>query len=306
MSHEEAPHSAAYLTDARDEWWNPDWLELLARRLELPAAREILDVGCGMGHFTRVLARLAPQARVTGVDREKQWVEEARAVSARALAIAVPAGGAAPPATRCHYVEGAVEALPFPDASFDVVACQTLLIHVRDVVAALGEMARVLRPGGRIVAAEPNNLAECYARLVADPAFDLEDAMAFVRLQATCEKGKHALGLGYNSAGEGLCGAFAAAGLVELRAFTNDRCPIFLPPHDGPARLGLEQDRVLFDEGGAIWPLAETRRYFAAGGGDEAAFAELWARARRAWGARLSPLHTANEGGLFYVVTGRR
>lgn len=280
MSQAEPPHSAPYLTDARDDWWNPDWLELLARRVDLPAARQILDVGCGKGHFTRLLARLAPQASVTGVDREPLWVEEASQVSARALA----AEGASPasPAARCRYVQGAVEALPFPDASFDVVACQTLLIHVRDVVAALREMARVLRPGGRILAAEPNNLAECYARLVADPGFDLEDALAFVRLQATCEKGKHALGLGYNSTGEGLCGAFAAAGLVKVRAWTNDRCQVFLPPHDAQAQASLQQDRSLFDEGGMIWPLAETRRYYAAGGGDETAFAELWQRARRA------------------------
>jgi SAM-dependent methyltransferase len=289
----DAPHSALYLTDLRDSWWNADYLALLAQRMELAGARDVLDVGCGKGHFTRVIGRLAPNARITGVDFEPQWVAAARA--------SVPPGDS----ERFTYVEGSALSLPFGDGEFDVVTCQTLLIHLPDVRGALAEFARVLRPGGRVVACEPNNLAENFARLVADPRFDLDDTLAFVKLEAICEKGKHALGLGYNSTGEALCGSFASAGLVDVHVWNNDRCQLYLPPHSAEAHAQLDQDRAHFDSGALIWPLDETKRYYAAAGGDEAAFADLWERARRAWSTRLSMSHAANEGGLMYIVTGK-
>ena len=49
------PHSQRYFTDARDHWWNQDYLALLARRLGVDRARDILDVGAGQGHFGRAL-----------------------------------------------------------------------------------------------------------------------------------------------------------------------------------------------------------------------------------------------------------
>ena len=51
-------------------------------------------------------------------------------------------------------MDGRVERLPFPDASFDVVAAITVLCFVSDAAGALREMARVLRPGGRLVLGE--------------------------------------------------------------------------------------------------------------------------------------------------------
>jgi len=60
---------------------------------------------------------------------------------------------------RCEYGMGAAERLPFADATFDLVTCQTVLMHIADVAVALTEMVRVLAPGGLLLAAEPNNLA---------------------------------------------------------------------------------------------------------------------------------------------------
>jgi ubiquinone/menaquinone biosynthesis C-methylase UbiE len=52
------------------------------------------------------------------------------------------------------FLQGQVERLPFPDASFDVVAAVTVLCFVTDAAAAVREMARVLRPRGRLVLGE--------------------------------------------------------------------------------------------------------------------------------------------------------
>lgn len=97
-------------------------------------AGEVLEVGAGTG---RQLPHHPPGARVTAADPD-----------ARALALAARRS----PATRT--VVAAAEALPFDDGSFDWVVCALVLCTVRDPAAALAEMRRVLRPGGRLRALE--------------------------------------------------------------------------------------------------------------------------------------------------------
>jgi Methyltransferase domain len=92
--------------------------------------------------------------------------------------------------------------LPFPEASFDLVTCQTVLIHMPDPGAAVDEMVRVARPGGLIVAAEPNNVAR--ALMFDSISFydPVDEILARARLQLICERGKAALGEGNNSIGD--------------------------------------------------------------------------------------------------------
>jgi ubiquinone/menaquinone biosynthesis C-methylase UbiE len=141
------PHSADYFGDTRDFWWNHDFLKLMSARWNLVAVKSVLDVGCGVGHWGRCLAPfLSPESRWTGIDREPQWIEEARKRGTGVEHLAA------------SFVVGEAERLPFPDGSFEMVTCQTVLIHVKDPLAVIREMIRVLVPGGLIVIVEPNNL----------------------------------------------------------------------------------------------------------------------------------------------------
>src|SRR6516164_6989354 len=99
----DAPHSAEWFGDVRDYWWNGDHLELIGARLGLRKARSVLDVGCGVGHWGRVLARIvAPDASVVGIDPEPEWVRTATLEAEhRGLA------------ERFRYLQATVEALPF-------------------------------------------------------------------------------------------------------------------------------------------------------------------------------------------------
>ena len=72
------PHSAGYMGPERDLFWNLDHVELLGRRFELGRVESVLDVGCGQGHWGRLLDLVtAPDAETVGVDFEGGWVAEA-------------------------------------------------------------------------------------------------------------------------------------------------------------------------------------------------------------------------------------
>ena len=215
--------------------------------------------------------------------------------------------------SRISYVEGTVEALPFDEGRFDLVTCQLVLIHVADVEVALREMIRVTRPGGLLVVAEPDNRAGNLALLGGEPALDDEEIATFVRLQLTCERGKRLLGEGDNSVGGRLPGLLRAAGLQDVRAYTNDRCIALAPPYDEPAmKIALEQELAWATEDVNILlgGHSDNRRLYLAGGGDEADFERGWTVVRK-WqrgmvdGVRDGRYHAA-RGFVMYLVSGRR
>lgn len=96
----------------------------------------ILDVGCGSGALLRLLGRLRPDARLTGVDPAAGMVREAVA-SARAAVL-----------------QASAEALPFGDGSFDLVVSSSSFSHWEDKAAGLAECRRVLAPGGALLLAD--------------------------------------------------------------------------------------------------------------------------------------------------------
>jgi SAM-dependent methyltransferase len=94
---------------------------------------DVLEVGCGDANIWREnLDRIPPGWRLTLTDFSPGMVDEARAVLG----------------DRAEYAVADVQELPFPDASFDAVIANHMLFHVEDRPRALGEIARVLRPGG--------------------------------------------------------------------------------------------------------------------------------------------------------------
>lgn len=294
-------HSAEYFGDTRDHWWNLDFLQLMAKRLAFERVRDVLDVGCGVGHWGQLLANVLPRdARVAGVDRDPLWVEKA---SSRAAARGL--------GERFRYQAGVAETLPFPDASFDLVTCQTVLIHTPDPGAAIDEMIRVARPGGLILAAEPNNVARAliFDTLSVDDPID--EVMARARLQLICERGKAAVGEGNNSIGDLVPGLLAARGLTDISVYLNDKCDALLPPYDTPAQRAMLEERADFQQRDFwIWSRADTHRYFLAGGGRADEFDALWAVAvgsEAKFDQAIAARSYAGSGAAIgYLVAGRK
>jgi len=108
--------------------------------LGVQAGECVLDVGCGSGAVTRDIARrVGPAGRVVGVDPSPQFL-----VVARELADAAGLGSG------LEFCEGSALHLPFPTGSFDVALAVTVLVHTPGGESAVAEMARVVRPGGRV------------------------------------------------------------------------------------------------------------------------------------------------------------
>jgi SAM-dependent methyltransferase len=129
------------------EWRSAD-LGALTERLERalilelagdPAGRDVLDIGCGDGDLAFDLWRRG--ARVCGIDLSPEMIAAAAAGARREkVPIAIAVGGA--------------EQLPFAEAQFDLVIAVTILCLIPDAAPVFREIARVLRPGGRLVIGE--------------------------------------------------------------------------------------------------------------------------------------------------------
>ena len=121
----------AEFTEGADVEYTEQLLPLAARHMR--GASSVLDVGCGEGQIAR-LAVSGGATRVVGVDASAAQIAEARRRG----------GGAS-------YARASATGLPVAGASFDVVVSCLVLEHVADLDAALDEVSRVVRPGGRLV-----------------------------------------------------------------------------------------------------------------------------------------------------------
>lgn len=110
----------------------------LARDLGLERGMQVLDVGSGLGGAARYLAQEFA-CRVTGLDLSAEYCRVAASLTKR---LGLEA--------RVSFQQGNALALPFPDASFDVVWTQHASMNIADKAGLYREMWRVLKPGGRL------------------------------------------------------------------------------------------------------------------------------------------------------------
>jgi len=116
-------------------------------RLDLRPGHRVLDVGCGAGRHAFETYRRG--AHVTAFDRSEEDLLAVKAMFG-AMAEAGEAGAVAPggPDAEATTVHGDATAMPFADGEFDRVIAAEVLEHIVEDEAAIGEIARVLRPGG--------------------------------------------------------------------------------------------------------------------------------------------------------------
>lgn len=126
-----------------DFLWRPRALWDLDRFRHGAAVDRVLDVGCGTGDLTRLMARHFPRARVVGVDFTRAMLAIA-AERTRGRAVARTVG----------FGEGSVLKLPFRERAFDVASSAFVVRNVPRLADAFQELRRVLRPGGTLLTLE--------------------------------------------------------------------------------------------------------------------------------------------------------
>jgi ubiquinone/menaquinone biosynthesis C-methylase UbiE len=139
-AHTHAERFASYLETVAGELQAQ---KRMSRQLLRPqAGQSLLDVGCGQGDDVRALAqRVAPAGDVVGVDLSERM-------------IAAASQGDVP--SNVSFLVADAHSLPFADNTFDGVLEERTLQHVENPVKVLSEMVRVVRPGGIVVASEPD------------------------------------------------------------------------------------------------------------------------------------------------------
>ncbi len=167
---------------------------LLHRDTVYPAGSAVLEAGCGVGAQTVPLLRGSPGARITCLDISAKSLAEAEA-RVQAAGLPVP-----------QFRQGDLQALPFPDSSFDHAFVCFVLEHLRDPARALSELRRVLRPGGSLTVVEGDHGSTLFHP--DDPA-----ARAVIRCQVALQR---AAG-GDPDIGRRLYPLLTAAGLRTVR-----------------------------------------------------------------------------------------
>lgn len=128
------------LSAALSFWQDPRWRRALVDEVAPAAGQRILDVATGTGMVAAELLGRA-DCSVVGIDQSKEMLAAARARFANEQA-------------RVELVEGEAEKLPFAEESFDALTVTYLLRYVDDPPATVRELARVVRPGGRVASLE--------------------------------------------------------------------------------------------------------------------------------------------------------
>jgi SAM-dependent methyltransferase len=156
----------------------------------LKPAMKVLDVGCGSGSVTRTMCKLG--AKAFGVDASPERI---------GLACELSRDQEPKPS----YFQGDACSLPFADGEFDFAWARFLFEYLPDRQAALREMIRVTRPGGRVVVADLDAQLQTFHPLKDDLAEDWSTALAQIR------KSGHD-----PEVGRKLYGDFCAAGLRNI------------------------------------------------------------------------------------------
>jgi ubiquinone/menaquinone biosynthesis C-methylase UbiE len=122
----------------------------LLHAADLQPGERILDVACGTGAIARLAAALVgPSGSVTAIDIAPDMIAVAKSTG-------VPAG------SHVEWHVSDATSLPLADGAYDVVLCQMGLMFMEDPSAALGEMRRVLAPGGRVVVNTPGQIQPAF------------------------------------------------------------------------------------------------------------------------------------------------
>jgi len=173
------PHADRPIEGLMAKWYANNTGEMmkeyvdLARKIasELPQGSSVLEVAPGPGYLCIELAKLGPYT-ITGMDLSRTFVKMATEKAAAA-------------GLSARFIEGSASNMPFPKESFDFLLCRAAFKNFAQPVAALQEMCRVLKPGGRGLLidlsrdARPDDVSRALDKMELSPVNRFLTKMAF-------------------------------------------------------------------------------------------------------------------------------
>ncbi|MEP4546172.1 MAG: class I SAM-dependent methyltransferase [Saccharospirillum sp.] len=149
-------------TEGSAHWYADNYGDWPTTRMPIDAVEwqndeTVLDVGCGTGSSLRYLLGYCPKGRLVGLEPTPAMLEIARQQTDQAGL-----------AERIELFNGAAESIPLADASVDSVLAFSTYHHWQDIPAGLAEIARVLKPGGRLLVSEEPEIQTMHGITIAD------------------------------------------------------------------------------------------------------------------------------------------
>jgi ubiquinone/menaquinone biosynthesis C-methylase UbiE len=220
---EKKSHSEEYFTEERAFWFNQDFLDLMAKRWELNQYSSLLDIGSGMCHWSKLLVPyLNDNRKIVALDRDEKWAKGSQAIEDYFKSHDAT----------IRFIQGDATALPFADDSFDVVTCQTVLIHLKKPTLALKEMKRVVKPNGIVICSEPNNRIQALLQDTSNENDPIDAILEQVKQTLAIEKYKIQQNEGNNSFGDLVASSMNALGFTSIQCYLNDKIMEVYPPYD--------------------------------------------------------------------------
>lgn len=296
-------HSEEFFNSYRDHWWNRDFLDLMAQRWDLSKYSSLLDVGCGVCHWSKILIPyLKSGSSVFAIDSDEKSAKGSDELRAYFAAFNAD----------ITFKSGNAHKLEFDDDSFDVVTCQTVLIHLENPQKAVEEMYRVVKPAGKVICAEPNNSASSLIMNSINSLRTVDEILEGVKYSILYEKGKTLSAQGNNSIGDFVPEMFSKAGLKNIKVFLSDKAMPLLPPYES-----IEQQAVINGilewkrTNSAVFDKQIAKTYFEALGDQYLQFfEEHWKNIVKQWDEIIDAINEnrffSSGAALMYLVSGEK
>lgn len=273
--------------------WNDDYLELLYSWLDLKYGMTVVDVGCGWGYVGHLLLpRVLPGGTVYGIDIDPKFIKQAIDSDDE----------------NTYYMLGDANFIPLKSESVDLAICQAVLMHLTDPGVAVAEMARIVKPGGKVAVIEANNILPKLIRWDNIAPLSPEEQVEELEYLHTVNKGRQKLQMGDYEIGPRVSSYMSEYGLADIKVYLNNNVLHLEPPYDTPKKKFIE--KVIrknweedFDKWIELWG-RDYKKFFLSGGGTKEEYQQqIEKRAKRYHKYRDDYLKALEEQSLISTIS---